>query len=82
VSHVIIRGANGRWHEVDFGDAEITVPLHASTQTVELAIEAVDPDRSSHKRQFGLVNLPRHLLSKAMADFARQDRHAGSTTGS
>ena len=49
MSHVIIRGANGRRHEVDFGDAEITVSLHASAETVELAIEADDPDRLSRK---------------------------------
>lgn len=77
MSHVIIRDANGRRHEVDFGDAEITVSLHASADTVELVIEADDPDRPSHKRRFALVNIPRHLLSKAMADLARQDGDAG-----
>ncbi len=74
MSHVIIRGANGRRHEVDFGDAGITVSLHASAETVELAIEADDPDRPSRKRRFALVNVPRHLFSKAKADLARQDR--------
>ena len=82
MSHVIIRGANGCRHEVDFGDAEITVSLHASAETVELAIEADDPDRPSHERRFALVNVPRHLFSKAMADLARQDRQAGGTPGS
>jgi hypothetical protein len=74
MSHVIIRGENGRRHEVDFGEAEITVSLHASAETIELAIEADDPDHPSHKRRFALVNIPRHLFSKAMADIARQDR--------
>jgi len=78
MSHVIIRGENGRRHEVDFGEAEITVSLHAGTETVELEIEADDPDRPSHKRRFALVNIPRHLLSKAMADLARRDRQDGS----
>ena len=77
MSHVIIRGANGRRHEVDFGAAEITVSLHANTEIVELAIEADDPDRPSHKKRFALVNIPRHLFSKAMADLARQDRQSG-----
>ena len=36
MSHVIIRGANMRRHEVDFGDDEISVSLHASSETVEL----------------------------------------------
>ena len=77
MSHVIIRGKNGRRHEVDFGEASITVSLHASTETVELAIEADDPDRPSHNKRFALVNIPRHLFSKAMADLARQDRQSG-----
>jgi hypothetical protein len=74
MSHVIIRGENGRRHEVDFGNAEITVSLHASAETIELAIEADDPDRPYNKRRSALVNIPRHLFSKAMADLARQDR--------
>ena len=82
MSHVIIRGEHGRRHQVDFGSAGITVSLHASPRSVELAIEADDPDRPSHKRRFGLVNIPRRLFSKALADLARQDRHAGGTPGS
>jgi len=74
VSHVIIRDRNGHRHEVDFGDAEITVSLHASTDTVELAIEADDPAQPQHKRRFALVNIPRHLFSRAIADLARKDR--------
>jgi hypothetical protein len=74
MTHVIIRGGNGRRHEVDFGEAEITLSLHAGAETIELAAQAEDPDRSSHKRRFALVNMPRHLISKAMADLARQDR--------
>ena len=79
MNHVIIRSENGRRHEVDFGDAELTVSLHASPETVEIAIEADDPDRPSHKRRFALVNIPRHLFSKAMADLARQDREKAAT---
>jgi hypothetical protein len=79
MSHVIIRGENGRRHEVDFAEAEITVSLHASAETVELAIEADDPDRPSHKKRFALASIPRHLFSKAMADLARQDRQAGKS---
>jgi hypothetical protein len=79
MSHVIIRGENGRRHEVDFGETEITVSLRASAGTVELAIEADDPDHPSQKRRFALMNIPRHLFSKAIADLARQDRQAGST---
>lgn len=81
MTHVIIRGENGRRHEVDFGDAEIKVSLHAGTETVELAIEADDPDRPTEKRRFAFVNIPRHLFSKAMADLARQDRRPPGAQG-
>jgi hypothetical protein len=77
MSHVIIRGEDGRRHAVDFGEEEITVSLHAGDETIELAVEADDPDRPSHKRRFALMNIPRHLFSKAIADLARQDRQAG-----
>ena len=77
--HGIIRGENGRRHEVDFGEAEITVSPHASAGKAELAIEAEDPDRPSSKRRFALVNIPRHLVNQAIADLARQDQQARST---
>jgi hypothetical protein len=79
MSHVIVRGEDGRRHEVASGDADLMVSLHAGPETVEIAIEADDPDRPSQKRRFALVNTPRHLFRKAMADLARQDRRAGST---
>lgn len=34
--------------------------------TVELAIEAGDPDHPSHLRRFALVKIPRHPFSKGM----------------
>lgn len=38
--HAIIRGKNGRRHEVDFGDSPIRVEVHSSEETIELFIEA------------------------------------------
>lgn len=76
MAHVIIRGANGRRHEVDFQDADITVELHASEDHVELVIEAPKDESPSDRKCFALVSIPRHLLSKAMADLARKDRRA------
>jgi hypothetical protein len=38
--HAIIRGANGRRHEVDFGDPPVRVEIHASEETVEVFVEA------------------------------------------
>ncbi len=74
MSHVIIRGANMRRHEVDFGDDEISVSLHASSETVELAIEADHDGRPEERRRFALVNIPRHLFSKAIADLAKNSK--------
>jgi hypothetical protein len=34
--HAIIRGNNGRRHEVDFGNAPIRVEIYASDETVEI----------------------------------------------
>jgi hypothetical protein len=36
MAHAIIRGKNGRRHEVDFGGAPIRVEVHASEETVEI----------------------------------------------
>lgn len=74
MAFAIIRGANGRRHEVDFGEDEITVSLHASAEVVELVVEALDTDRPSDNRRFAHINIPRHLLSKAMAELARRDQ--------
>lgn len=76
MAHVIIRGGNGRRHEVDFEDADITVELHASEDHVELVIEAPKDEAPSDRKRFALINIPRHLLSKAMADLARKDRRS------
>ena len=38
--HAIIRGANGRRHEVDFGETPVRVEIHASEETVEIFVEA------------------------------------------
>lgn len=71
MAHVIIRGSNGRRHEVDFEDAEITVEVHANDAAVELMIEAVDEDQPWQKKRFALLNLPRSAFDKAMAEQAR-----------
>ncbi len=40
MTHAIIRGNNGRRHEVDFGDAPIRIEVYASEETVEIFVEA------------------------------------------
>ena len=74
MSFAIIRGANGRRHEVDFGEDEIAISLHAGSEAVELVIEAQDPNRPWDKRRFAHVNIPRNLFTQAMAELARRDQ--------
>ena len=76
MTHVIIRGNNGRRHEVDFENAEITVEVFANDQNVELVIEALDEDRPWQKKRFALVSLPRSEFDKAMAELARKHSSA------
>jgi hypothetical protein len=40
--HTIIRGGNGRRHEVDFEDAEIHIEVYSGDETVEIVVEAVN----------------------------------------
>jgi hypothetical protein len=70
--HAIIRGANGRRHEVDFGDAPVRVQIYASEETVEIFIEADFETLPEERRRFALVNVPRHLFSEATAATTRR----------
>jgi hypothetical protein len=70
--HAIIRGANGRRHEVDFGDAPVRVEIYAREETVEIFIEADFDMLPEKRRRFALVNVPRHLFSEATASAARR----------
>ena len=71
MSHVIIRGANGRRHEVDFDEDPIRVSLYADGDHVELYVEADFEELPEGRRRFAIVNIPKHLLSKAMAETAK-----------
>ena len=70
--HAIIRGANGRRHEVDFGDTPVRVQIYASEQTVEIFIEADSEMLPEERRRFAVLNIPRHLFSEATAAVARR----------
>lgn len=72
MAHAIIRGKNGRQHEVDFGDGPIRVAIHASEETVEIIVEA-DVDRlPQDRRPSAIMRLPRHLFSEASGMAARR----------
>jgi len=76
MAHAILRGANGRRHEVDFGDAELTIEVYAGEATIEIVIEA--PNDLSHRKRFALLNLPRDQFSAALGH-AAQKRNANKT---
>ena len=70
--HAIIRGRNGRRHEVDFGDAPIRVEVYASEETVEIFVEADFETHAEERRRFAILNIPRHLFSEATGEAARR----------
>ena len=76
--YAIIRGKNGRRHEVDFGDDTIRVEIHSSEETVEIFIEADFETLPEGRRRFALLNVARHLFSEATAAATR--RAAKSST--
>jgi hypothetical protein len=70
--HAIIRGGNGRRHEVDFGDSPVRIEVYASEETIEIYAEADFETLPEAHRRFALINLPRHQLSRAMGETARR----------
>jgi hypothetical protein len=74
MAHAILRGANGRRHDVEFEDADITVEIFFSDETVEIAVESPHDVAPSDKRRFALLSVPRRLFNKALGDAARRSR--------
>ena len=70
--HAIIRGKNGRRHEVDFGDASVRVEIYSSEETVEIFVEADFETLPEERRLVALLNIPRHLFSEATGEAARR----------
>jgi hypothetical protein len=70
--HAIIRGKNGRRHEVDFGDSPVRVEVYASDETVEIFVEADFKTHAEERRRFAIINIPRHLFSEATGGAARR----------
>ena len=70
--HAIIRGGNGRRHQVDFEDAEIRIEVYSSDETVEIVVEAVNDLAPSDRRRFALLNIPKHLFSSALGEAAQR----------
>jgi hypothetical protein len=70
--HAIIRGKNGRRHEVDFGDTPVRVAVYASEETVEIFVKADFETSREGRRRFAIINLPRHQFSQATGETARR----------
>ena len=70
--HAIIRGGNGRRHEVDFEDAEIRIEVYSSDETVEIVVEAVNDLAPSDRCRFALLNIPKHLFSSTLGEAAQR----------
>ena len=75
--HAIIRGQNGRRHEVDFGNSPVRVNVYAGDETVEILIEADFDTLPEERRRFAILNIPRHQFSEAIGTAAR---HAAQST--
>jgi hypothetical protein len=62
--HAIIRGENGRRHEVAFGDVPVRVEIYNSDETVEIFIEADFETLPEERRRFALLNIPATCSAK------------------
>ena len=67
MSFAIIRGGNGRRHEVDFGEEHVTLDVSASETAVQITIEAVDDPGPSSRRRFVTLAMPREELITALS---------------
>jgi hypothetical protein len=66
MSFAIIRGGNGRRHEVDFGDDPVTLDVATSEATVQITMEAADDSGPSGRRRFVTLAAPREALITAL----------------
>jgi hypothetical protein len=65
----ILRGANGRRHEVDFNDDPVIVDVSIGAAIVQITMTAADPG-DPVKGRYVTVALPRDALASAMATAA------------
>ena len=76
MTHAIIRGKNGRRHEVDFEDAPVRVEVYASEETVEIFVEADFETQAEEHRRFVILNIPK--LQAKRRSVRRSGRSAGA----
>jgi hypothetical protein len=80
VSFAIIRGRNGRRHEVDFGDAAIEVDVAVGSETVQITVEAIHDQVPPDKRRFATMAIPREKLAAALGADLRDGMGEGNPT--
>lgn len=80
MAYAIMRGANGRQHQVDFDSAEIAVEIFFGEDAVEIALESPHDLAPSDKQRFALLNVPRELFNKALGDAARRSENERPAT--
>ena len=61
----VIRGGNGRRHEVD-EDAEIRIEVWSGDETVEIVVEAVNDLAPSDRRQVSFIDMATAFASSGM----------------
>ena len=77
MTFAIIRGSNGRRHEVDFKDDPIALEVGMSDEVVEIVVEATEDLAPSHKRRFAMLSVPREALAAALGVELRQKTAQG-----
>jgi hypothetical protein len=78
--YAILRGANGRRHEVGFGDDPAVVDVAMSDVTVQITMTA-SGDPGSDRGRFVTDTVPREQLVAAMAESVNRRSRTGNATG-
>jgi hypothetical protein len=78
--YAILRGANGRRHEVDFGDDPVVVDVAMSDITVQITM-TVPGDSTPDRARFVTVTVPREQLVAAIAEAVNRRSKTGDVTG-
>jgi hypothetical protein len=78
MSHAIIRGKNGRRHEVDFGGSPLRVEIFANEESVEIFVEADFETHPEERRRFALINHTPSLVQRNSRPGGITSRDEGS----
>jgi hypothetical protein len=78
--YAILRGANSRHHEVDFGDDPVVVDVAMSDITVQITM-TVPGDSIPDRARFVTIAVPREQLVAAMAEAVNRRSKTGDVSG-